>query len=77
MIFHELAVKTSDPEWAELYCRIIYRRATHSWRVVGHIKYDPYERDVCGFGSLRRARRKAREWLREHSDETPFEKVML
>jgi hypothetical protein len=70
-------VKITDPERGELYCRIIYRHATHSWRVVGHIKYDEVERNVCGFGSLRRARRKAREWLREHSDETDFEKVTL
>lgn len=70
-------MKTSDPEWDQLFCRIYYRQATHSWRVTGHEKFSCNEVKVCGHGSLRRARSKAREWLREHSAETAFEKVTL
>lgn len=61
---------------SDLYCTIIYRGSTHSWRVTGHEPYG-HTVKVCGHGSLRRARREAREWLREHSAEVDFERVTL
>lgn len=58
----------------ELYCEIIYRRSTHSWMVRGYVPYE-HSVTVCGYGSLRRARRHAREWLREHGSTTVFETI--
>ena len=54
---------------------ILYRKSTGSWKAVGYPPLAGKSRLVCGYGSLRRARRKSRQWLRENSEPSLFQVI--
>ncbi len=68
------------PLKSELRVEILYRQSTHSWRAVGYGPMLTYGREVCDYGGLQRARRKARNWLKvrlkEQEQPVLFETVL-
>lgn len=60
---------------AERRVEILYRRSTASWKAQGFTREGAIPVPVCSYGSLRRARRRAQEWLRDREPPTLFETI--